>query len=397
MRVLYYSSGLVSPRSGSGQTAYNLLETEKKDHFIYYASPDYPDGRMQWSTAYDTIRERLIPLRADYPFNNIVELFRKASRKLPFAFLSDVLSKYHNHWIERNLLRQMIRKIRELKIDLVLVYLASKRDIKLIQLYLNTYHVPLVSWIMDDHDYDKATVSRLGDVWRRSSERIVVSESMQECFSKRFGEKPSLVFNNSLPFLEAPSEFKIDSDRPLRIAYAGSTAGYYKNTLLYVLQEINGLRGELELDIYSHYKKYRPQGIGPDVPYTLHEYLPSHELLERLQEYDVLLLLSSFDEEYRALTETSLASKLADYLLAGRCLLVVGPLYAENVRYLQKYDVAEIITTLAPGAVRERLLKLKRDPHLLKQRGLDAYHFGQKMHDATVNSSRLWNFMSSIR
>jgi hypothetical protein len=333
----------------------------------------------------------------DYPFNNLIDFFRKVSRKLPLPSFSDALSIFHNNCIDRYLLRQVVQKIAELQIDLVLVYLASKRDINIVQRYLNTRHVPLVSWIMDDHDYDKVTLSLLGDVWRRSSERIVVSESMRECFSKRFGEKPSWVFNNSLPFPEAPKELNPEPDRPLRIAYAGSTAGYYKNVLLYFLQEIRGLRGDVEFDIYSHYKKYRPEEIGQDVPYTLHGYLPSDELLERLQEHDVLLLLSSFDEEYRALTETSLASKLADYLLAGRCLLVVGPLYAENVRYLQKYDVAEIITTLAPGAVRERLLKLKGDTHLLKQRGLDAYHFGQKMHDATVNSSRLWNFMSRIR
>lgn len=122
--------------------------------------------------------------------------------------------------------------------------------------------------------------------------------------------------------------------------------------------------------------------------------LPPDMLVEKLRGYDVLLLLSSFEPEWRTVAETAQAGKMADYLAAGRCILAYGPEYAENVRYLMRHGTGEVVTSSKPGALREAILALADDAARRRQLGERAYRFGKEHRDRAANGARLWRALS---
>ena len=120
------------------------------------------------------------------------------------------------------------------------------------------------------------------------------------------------------------------------------------------------------------------------------EALAPAQVVPRLQEYDALLLISSFEPRHRAIAETSLASKMADYLAAGRAILAYGPDYAENIRYVRSHEVGHAVISDDPGALCENLLDLAARPDYCEALGRKAFAFGKERHNRVLNRERLW-------
>jgi hypothetical protein len=248
--------------------------------------------------------------------------------------------------------------------------------------------MPAVLWFMDNYYSDDSAVVLLKQLWDRGLRRFVISEAMQEYFRGLCGGECE-VLNNSVP-VPSYSPPTQNSNSPLRIVYAGAVHGYYVESLSAVLKELNGL--EIELDIFSHERM--PPKFSRSGRLTYHHRTPveAKELLQELQQYDVLLLLSSFRPEHRAIAETSLASKIADYLLAGRCILAFGPAYAENIRYTQRYSFGEVVTSTEQ--LRTTVLALASNPERRRALGERAYDIGRTRHNRAVNATRLWGALS---
>ena len=73
-------------------------------------------------------------------------------------------------------------------------------------------------------------------------------------------------------------------------------------------------------------------------------WLPQSELSDELATADILFLPYSFREIARDAVETAFPSKTADYLAAGKPLLVFGPAYSTLVRYASQWGFAEVVT-----------------------------------------------------
>jgi len=67
-------------------------------------------------------------------------------------------------------------------------------------------------------------------------------------------------------------------------------------------------------------------------------WIPSAELRKKLHKMDLLLVASSFLEEYKNLTLGSLQTKVTDYLAACRPVLCLGPSYSANNLFVKKWD-----------------------------------------------------------
>jgi glycosyltransferase involved in cell wall biosynthesis len=258
--------------------------------------------------------------------------------------------------------------------------------------------LPSVVWLMDDYTEwswtDKSSRSCMRKIWSNAQLRFVASEAMQEKFSKLYGGDCEVLYN-FVSFPERYSEPKPRSDPRLRIVYAGGMHSYYRESMAMVLEELRGLEDQVVFDIYS-VDELPPewQSDTEDVPWRHFPPVAPDEVIELLQGYDVLLLLSSFKPEHRVLAETSQAGKVADYLAAGRCILAYGPEYSDNVRYIQRHDIGEIVTSRTPGALRTAILALANQPERRRELGERAYHFGREHRDKATNSARLWRAIS---
>jgi glycosyltransferase involved in cell wall biosynthesis len=76
---------------------------------------------------------------------------------------------------------------------------------------------------------------------------------------------------------------------------------------------------------------------------SVHPWVSQQELQAVLRRADILFLPYSFSEASRYAVESAFPSKTADYLAAGRPILVFGPRYSSLVRYAKEQGFAEVV------------------------------------------------------
>ncbi len=388
VRVLFVSSMIVSPVTGGGNTTANLLESDVRSGEVFYASPKYhpphlpPFPELSSRTCWFHNHFRPVPLSRD-------------GRSRLIERLDDVYIARLNDWVQKEkVIKDVMYHVRRLRID-VLMFCPQNSwiDTAIAPELVERTGLPSVAWFMDDYYKDEHSRALAGKIWNNAHRRFVISEAMQEHFSGMYGGEVE-VLNNSVLFPEHYPEPSDEEDSRLRIIYAGSMNPYYQRTMSNVLRELEELGDRVVLDIYSPDELPLEWRNKTDVPWRHLPLVPPAEVGKLLQSYDALLLLSSFEPEWRAVAETAQAGKMADYLAAGRCILAYGPEYAENIRYLRRHDIGETVTSSEPGALGDAVVALARDRDRRWELGKRAYHFGKEHRDRTANSARLWRALS---
>jgi len=100
------------------------------------------------------------------------------------------------------------------------------------------------------------------------------------------------------------------------------------------------------------------------------------ELPAVLASADILFLPFSFLESQRVVVGRSFPSKLADYLASGTPILMVGPDYADIVRYARQAVFAEIVDRNDPEAVASAIAKIAHSPahrQMLRTKSLQVF------------------------
>ena len=371
----------VSPGSGGGNTVFNLLEPPPPGSEVYYATPDdYPPHWAPFPEVADRVCLFTVPKGLSLPGGSRMALLRIANR---------CGRRLNLHWARHAVLNQLLQVVHACGIQQLLLCPQSLLDLTASLALMRKTSLPAVAWFMDDYYSASRDGRAVGELWARVARRFVISEAMRERFTQLYGGACE-VLNNSVPVpCSNPAR---GHGSPLRLAYAGAAHSYYLDTLSMVLRGFAGFRSRVELDLYTH-EELPPALTGKDcLPCHRRPVLPSAKLVERLWDYDVLLLLSSFRPEHRSLAETSLASKIADYLASGRCILAFGPPYAENIRYAQRHGFAEVATT--NQQLRPALLRLLHDPGRRRDLGARAWDFARANHDQRQNAPRLWRALS---
>src|ERR1035437_7068947 len=99
-----------------------------------------------------------------------------------------------------------------------------------------------------------------------------------------------------------------------------------------------------ELHLYTQLSPERIRDWGWDHPsISVHGWVSQQELQGVLQSADILFLPFSFSEASRYAVESAFPSKTADYLAAGRPILVFGPPDSSLVRYAKEQGLAEVV------------------------------------------------------
>jgi len=91
-------------------------------------------------------------------------------------------------------------------------------------------------------------------------------------------------------------------------------------------------------------------------------WVPQSELPRILSSADILFLPYSFSQIAQKAVETAFPSKIADYLAAGRPILVFGPKYSSLVRYAREQSFAEIVDEFSPTALAHTIQRITFSP-----------------------------------
>jgi glycosyltransferase involved in cell wall biosynthesis len=101
-----------------------------------------------------------------------------------------------------------------------------------------------------------------------------------------------------------------------------------------------------------------------------------------LAEADVGFLPLSFEPEMRHVVETSLPSKIAEYLAAGLPILAHAPSSSTVARYCRKYGCGLVVDAPDEGLLQDALLRLKSDATLRQELSARALDAARQNHDA---------------
>lgn len=105
-------------------------------------------------------------------------------------------------------------------------------------------------------------------------------------------------------------------------------------------------------------------------------WVPQTDVQKHLGSADILFLPYSFRERSRHVVETAFPSKTADYLAAGRPILVVGPPYSTLVQYASEEGFAEVVTELNVDMLAQAIQRMLFPDHaaMLAARAHDVFY-----------------------
>ena len=101
-----------------------------------------------------------------------------------------------------------------------------------------------------------------------------------------------------------------------------------------------------------------------------------------IAEADVAFLPLSFYPDMRHVVETSLPSKIAEYLAAGLPVLAHAPSYSTVARYCSEHGCGLVVDEPNEAALRDALLRLSHDPTLRQALSAKALETARENHDA---------------
>jgi len=179
--------------------------------------------------------------------------------------------------------------------------------------------------------FKKSLIQLNSKIYKSALKRICISPEMAEKWKDKYGAESDFLYPTASKTLTAKA---IDLDnltpkKQLKIGYAGSLAYGYKEgiqEMLPVLQKTSTLlkiyRNEDSSLPSSKYLTYR--GFSKT----------AEETFEKIKaECDAVILPYSSDKKFKDLYTTHFPSKIPEYILLGMPVIVIGPSYANGVRW----------------------------------------------------------------
>jgi hypothetical protein len=227
---------------------------------------------------------------------------------------------------------------------------------------------PQIAIVHDD--LDASNVGRwkfLATMRRRLTTRIlqraahiyVVSPEMQRLVFAECGRKAEIQLpSTAMPAREAGSQVHlIGFGRPV-ILFAG-TVGYTVKDNLDLLANMIATgklkeygMSEAKLHLCTNMTDAEIQKHGWDRPGIVAKgWLSQSELAGELSSADILFLPYSFSKISQEAVKTAFPSKAADYLAAGKPIVVFGPKNSSLVRYASEQGFAEIVDEFSEAAL----------------------------------------------
>lgn len=186
-------------------------------------------------------------------------------------------------------------------------------------------------------------------VAKQASHSYAVTPYMSEMLARKYG----MVAEVQMPAIEPGSvvaDTSAEHKNSLRFIYAGTLTGATDDSFNLFLELIKGDKllaygisdWELQLFVLATPEEVTNAGWH-HARIKFRGWASQSELAKALSEADLFFLPFSFREEARFATEQAFPSKTADYLKAGKPILIFAPPYSSLAKYARELGFAEIV------------------------------------------------------
>jgi glycosyltransferase involved in cell wall biosynthesis len=197
---------------------------------------------------------------------------------------------------------------------------------------------------------------------RHAAHVYAVCGAMQAHLKEEYGIDSELQYaaTSPNPYATAPHE---GNGLPIRIVFTGSVYPSVSQSVGLVVRALHEFEHNAELHLYSKISQQNLHTLGWDVDHVRsHGWIPQVEVQRVLAQADILFLPLSFDLRDGYSAKTSFPSKFADYLAAGRPILLVAPADSPVAAYAQATRCADVVSEPSERAIVEALQRLVASP-----------------------------------
>lgn len=360
MKIIIVSDETINvDKGGLSQTLYNVFNFQDSNNILCVTSansyktnipsPPFEQRTITYNfnlvpVPRNRLNKYLAPLIrwVNYSYNNLFKSFKKIKKAI-ISFNTDVVIVCPN------------------SAECLLVYS------KIQNTFRNKQVIPyfMDDWMCQLHQHwiggSSETLTKA--ILRKCNSWFVISDNLAAILSERYKTIPKrlLVVHNPVNTYNLIRVKSTQIDKNCTIAYSGSLWPMHFDALLLMAKAIAILKQQLDiiLIIYSQESHWNwrkndliPLGVvyGGFIPYT--------KIHATLGEANMLLVTSSFLQQWYTHTKGSLQTKITDYLAAQRLIISCGPSYSTNNAFLKKYHCGICIETQDVDCIAKNLLQV---------------------------------------
>ncbi|MCB0338125.1 MAG: hypothetical protein KDD53_00910 [Bdellovibrionales bacterium] len=230
---------------------------------------------------------------------------------------------------------------------------------------------------------------------------LMISESLTSAIGARFGIKPKRVHivHNPARIIDGTLGLPTAPSDHFRILYAGSIWGMHLDALIAVAEAVallseSGVAIELILhtpDIFwMNYRSIWERFGVTNGGFTEYANLP-----KALTQANLLLVASSFEVANKEIVESSVQTKLTDYMSANRPIFACGPSYSASNKFVEKWECGINCNESTPTSIAHMLETLIKNPERLSKLGEQGYHAAKSNFEKSKICESLYQFIKS--
>jgi|GEM_PF-5987422 len=310
-----------------------------------------------------------------------IALFKKIFFKLKMKSIFDLFEKK----ILPSLFMYRINKlVRKKKIDKLWFSANTHIMIPVIKKYISKYPIEYHMSIHDDHIYDVNIVEQQYDGYRNdyiclmegAKSVDLISPYMEKYYNEKYN-MPEHICNIWAGYLDAENIPRIIVREPIcKLAYVGSVQTVEEHEILHasidMINKSGQYKSRIQIDYFSHkYNIQRYRNLPDCVKHV--EMCNNERLKEKLKEYDMLIIVMSFDQQKAIQMTTSFPSKTLLYLATGVPILAIAPSYSSIIEFMKTCNCSLFCTDNTLNGMHEKLITILNDSNYVHKNTYKLY------------------------
>lgn len=295
--------------------------------------------------------------------------------------------------------------VSQYKPDVIYSVLGSVRMMNIALKLHNKFDTPIVPHFMDDWPntvYKRSwrlsvpraiLTAKLKSILAYSPKRLTICEDMANEYSSRYGGH----FDYFMNCIEPPDKIaplRIKTNELVRFGFVGGLHLNRWRSLLSVISALQSLKDQgksVTLDIYAPQKDIKTYSSifkGFSVVGVMST-LKAQEVCEKLEQFEVLVHVESFEPTDSLYTRLSISTKIPQYMASGRPILAFGPSTLSSIRYIRDKHAGSVVDAEdGISALTETCDQLIRLPELRKTMGSNGFKVATALHNSMHERER---------
>lgn len=360
-KVLIINAALVGEQTGTGNTLNNIISGYPQDKLMQLCMQR--DKEELNTTIENTIfiSNRFCPL--EYNLRDLVISKMRTDGAMPadVAAASNKSFKSSLHDCIRGFLdnlpvnyKDILDKTDRFSPDVIYTCGANIRIMKTANFLAKRYNARIILHLMDDWPETLYTTSFLSKPFRcsllkqlnrineSSIRNFAISKALAQKYEQKYGKKYIPLMNPAKNIVSGVSD---THNKKVIFTYAGSLSLDRWKSLREIAQCLEELRNE---GIDSEFHLYIPKKLNTERMKkifdrhgaVLFDYVPADQVEQVYKYSDVLVIVESFEDNFRKYTKLSLSTKIPEYMAAGKPILAYLPEELHSSDYLKESGAA---------------------------------------------------------